>query len=119
LLPVDRRIPPPGVDEIVVLIDSQRAMGRKAFDRERPGHADFLLVLVRLVVEIFELRLGGDRGVGFLLPRNASFPERSVKWLRGWWPFGILHHGFQLRRGDVFSRSFFVGEGDHGFAWLR
>ena len=46
--------------ELVVLVHHQDAVGREAFDGERPGHADLLLVLVGLVVEELELGLGGD-----------------------------------------------------------
>ena len=38
-------------------------MRRQALDRERPGDADALLVLVRLVVERLGLGVAGDRGV--------------------------------------------------------
>lgn len=37
------------------------ALGREAFHRERTGHADFLLVLVRFVVEALEFGLGSNR----------------------------------------------------------
>jgi hypothetical protein len=54
-------------------------VGRETFDRERSGHADFLFVFVRLVVQVFELGLGGDRRVDFLLPRNAGLPPVGVQ----------------------------------------
>jgi hypothetical protein len=67
-----------GVDQLVVLIDTQHAVGREALDRERPGHADLLLVLVRLVVEVLELGLGGDGGVDLLLAGDPLLPPLWV-----------------------------------------
>ena len=56
--------------------------GREALDGERPGHADLLLVVVGLVVEVFELGLGGDGGVDLLLPGDAGLPPFGVQLLR-------------------------------------
>jgi hypothetical protein len=53
----------------------------KALDRERPGHADLPLVLVRLVVEILVLGLGRDGGVDLLLPSDAGLPPVGVQFL--------------------------------------
>ena len=77
------------VDQFVVFIDGQDAVGRQAFDRERPGDADLLLVLVGLVVEGFELGLGGDGSVDFLLAGDAGLPPVGVQFLRGIGPFSI------------------------------
>ena len=41
-------------------------MRRQALDRERPGHADALVVFVGLVVERFGLGMAGDGGVDLL-----------------------------------------------------
>ena len=49
-------------------------MRREAFDRERPGDADAVIVEIGLVVEIFEFGLGGDRGVDLLLAGDARLP---------------------------------------------
>ena len=55
-----------------LFLDADGAVGRKAFDRERPGHADPLGVLVGLVVEHFGIGPAGDRGVDLLLPPRRS-----------------------------------------------
>jgi hypothetical protein len=72
-----------GVDQLVVGTDGEDAVGREAFDGERPGDADGLLVLIGLVVEVLEVGLGGDGGVDFLLAGDALFP-----------PFGVEALGF-------------------------
>ena len=61
-----------GVDQFIVFIHAQHAVGAEALDGEGTGHADLLLVLVRLVVKIFKLGLGGDGLVDFLLPGDAG-----------------------------------------------
>ena len=66
------------IDQFVVFVHAEHAVGRKALDRERPGHADLLLVLVGLVVEVFELGLGGDGRVDLLLPGDAGLPPVGV-----------------------------------------
>ncbi len=58
-----------------------RGAATEALDRERPGHADLLLVLVGLVVEVFELGLGGDGGVDLLLPGDARLPPFGMQFL--------------------------------------
>jgi hypothetical protein len=63
------------VDEAVVLIHTEHAVGAEALDGEGACHADFLFVLVGLVVEVFEFGLGGDGLVDFLLPGDAGGPE--------------------------------------------
>src|SRR5579885_1384226 len=63
-------------------IDRDGTMRREALDRERSGHAHARTVSVRLVVEILELRLGGDRGVDFLLPGDPRLPPFAVRVLR-------------------------------------
>ena len=70
------------IDQLVVLIHAEDAMRREALDRERPGHADLLLVVVGLVVEVFKLGLGGDGGVDLLLAGDARLPPVGVQLLR-------------------------------------
>jgi hypothetical protein len=67
------------VDQFVVLVDAQHAVGRQAFDGERASDADLLLVLVGLVVEVFELGLGGDGGVDFPLAGDAGLPPVGMQ----------------------------------------
>ena len=62
------------VDQFIVLVHAQHAVGAKALDGERTGHADLLLVLVGLVVEVLKLGLGGDGRIDLLLPGDASLP---------------------------------------------
>ena len=71
-----------GVDQFVVLIHAQHAVRAEALHGEGTGHADLLLVLVGLVVEVFELGLGGDGGVDLLLPGDARLPPVGVQFLR-------------------------------------
>jgi hypothetical protein len=66
------------VDQLIVLADAEDAVGGEALDGERAGHADLLRVLIRLVVEILELRPGGDGGVDLLLPGDACLPPAGV-----------------------------------------
>jgi hypothetical protein len=68
-------------------------MGRQTFDGERAGDADFLFVVVRLVVEKFKLGFGGDGLVHFRLPVNPRFPPIGVRLFRGVRPFGICLAG--------------------------
>jgi hypothetical protein len=67
-----------GVDEAVILVDRHHPVRRQALDRERACDADARIVGVGLVVEIFELGLGGDRGVDLLLSRNPRCPPIGV-----------------------------------------
>jgi hypothetical protein len=57
----------------------------ETLDGEGTGHADLLLVVVGLVVEVFKLGLGGDGLVDLLLPGDAERPE-------------LVEQGFYLRR---------------------
>ncbi len=54
-------------------------MRGEAFDRERTGDANLLVVFVGFVVEVFELGLGGDGGVDFLLASDALLPPFGVQ----------------------------------------
>ena len=75
-----------GVDQFVVLIHAKDAMRRETFDRERPRHADLLLILVGLVVKVFKLGLGGDRGVDLLLAGDSRLPPVGVQLCWGFGP---------------------------------
>ena len=75
-----------GVDQFVVLIHPKHAMRRETFDRERPRHADCLLILVGLVVKVFKLGLGGDRGVDLLLAGHSRLPPVGVQLCWGFGP---------------------------------
>lgn len=67
------------VEQAVVHVHRGDAVGRKALDRERPRHAHLGVVGVGLVVEVFGIGLGGDRGVDFLLSGDALRPPIGVK----------------------------------------
>ncbi len=67
------------VDELVVLVNAQHAVGRNALHREGTGDADLPVVLVGLVVEVFVVRLGGDGGVDRLLAGDARLPPIGVQ----------------------------------------
>ena len=56
-------------------------MRREALDGKRPGDADLSLIVVWLVVEVFEVRLGGNGGVNFFLTRDALLPPFGVQLL--------------------------------------
>ena len=69
------------VHQAVVGVTGNDAVRRQALDRERAGDADARIVGVGLVVEIFELGLGRDRGVDLLLPRDPRLPPLGVNFL--------------------------------------
>ena len=79
------------VNQFIVFIHPEHAVRREALDGERPGHADFLFVVVGLVVEVFKLGLGGDGGIDLLLAGNAGLPPVGVQLARATdrGPFGI------------------------------
>ena len=62
------------VDQLVILIHAQHAMGAEALHGEWTGHADLLLVVVRLVIQVFGLRLGSDGRVDLLLAADTQLP---------------------------------------------
>ena len=66
------------VDELVVLVDGERAVRRQALHGEGAGDADFLVVFVGLVVEVFVVGFGGDGGIDLLLSDDALFPPIHV-----------------------------------------
>ena len=70
-----------GVDQLVVLIHAEYAVGAEALDGEGTGDADFLVVRVGLVVEVLELGFGGDGFVDFLLAGDAGGPPLGEE---GW-----------------------------------
>ena len=63
-------------------------MRRQALDGEGAGDADAFAVLVGLVVEVFELGAGGDRGVDLLLAGDAGLPEGGEGRAGGLGPVG-------------------------------
>ena len=70
------------VSKVLILIDGQHAVRRKALHGEGTGNANLLLVLVGLVVEVLKVSLGGDGGVDGLLAGDALLPPLRVEFLR-------------------------------------
>ena len=68
------------VDEFVVLVHAQQAVGREAFHRERSSDADLLVILVGLVIEVFVVGFGGDGGVDLALARDPRHPQFLMQW---------------------------------------
>jgi len=62
------------VDQIVVLINAQHAVGAEALHGEGTGHADLLLIVIWFIVEIFKFGPGSDGFVDLLLPGYAGLP---------------------------------------------
>ena len=102
----------PAVNDVVVFVHGEDAMGRDAFDGEGTGDADLGLVVVGFVVEKFKLGLGGDGGVYFLLAGDAGFPPGGVE-LRGC--FGPRVDGCSGRRFGGVGALEVVVEGAQGF----
>ena len=69
------------IDRIALLVDRQRTVRRQTLYRERTGHADLLLILVGLIIEVLGLRLRGDGGIDLLLAPDASLPPFGMKLL--------------------------------------
>ena len=67
------------VDELVILVHTERAVRRQTLHRERAGDADDSSILVWLVVQVLEVRLGGDGRVDLLLPRNSRLPPAAMQ----------------------------------------
>ena len=67
------------VDQFVILVHTERAVRREALHRERAGDADDSPILVRLVAQVLEVRLGGDGSVDLLLPCDARLPPAAVQ----------------------------------------
>ena len=82
-----------GIDQLVVVIHAEHAVGAEALDGEGTGHADLLLVVVGLVVEVFKLGLGGDGLVDLLLPGDAGLPPVGVQILRRVRPLASASRG--------------------------
>jgi hypothetical protein len=72
-----------GVNQLVGLIHAQHAVRTEALHGEGTGHADFLVVQVGLVVEVFELGLCRNGGVNLLLPGDSGRPPFGMQLLRG------------------------------------
>jgi hypothetical protein len=68
-----------GINQRVIFIDGEDAMRGKALDGEGSGDAHLLVVFVGLVIEIFRIGFGGDRGVDFLLAGDALLPPLGVE----------------------------------------
>ncbi len=62
------------VDQFIIFIHAQDAVRREALDRERPGHAHFLVVFVGFVVQVFVLGFGSDGCVDLFLAGDAQLP---------------------------------------------
>ena len=67
------------VNQFVVPINSKRPVRGEAFDREGTSDADAVLVDVRLVVEVFIVRIRRNRRVDLPLARDARFPPCRVQ----------------------------------------
>ena len=78
-----------GINQFIVFIDAEDAVRGEAFDGEGTGDTNLLFVLVRFVVEVFELGLGGDGGIDFPLPGDAGLPPGGVEFPRCLGPFGV------------------------------
>ena len=52
-------------------------MRRQTLDGERTRDADFLIVLIRLVVQVLDIRLRRDGRIDFLLPRDSLLPATT------------------------------------------
>jgi len=59
---------------------------REAFHRERPGDADAGFVLIRSVVEQFDIGGAGDGGVNLALAGDTGFPPGGVRGAGGFRP---------------------------------
>jgi hypothetical protein len=82
-----------GVDQFVVFIETQDAVGGEAFDRERARDADFFIVFVRFVVEVFGFGFGGDGVIDFFLPGDAGVPPLRVELFDVFGPFVVRFAG--------------------------
>ena len=70
------------VDQLVILVHTERTVRRQALHRERASDADDASILVRLVVQVLEVRFGGDGRIDLLLPRDARLPPVAVQFGR-------------------------------------
>jgi hypothetical protein len=66
------------MDQAVVLIAGDEAVRRQALDRKWASDANARIVRVRLIVEVFELGLGGDRTIDLPLPFDPRLPPVGV-----------------------------------------
>ena len=82
-----------GVDELVVLVDGEGAVGGDALDGEGAGDAHFVAVFVGLVVEVFVVGFGGDGGVDLLLAGDAVLPPEFMHLLHIFRPAFVRPHG--------------------------
>ena len=72
------------IDQFIVFIHAQDAVRRQALDRERPGHAHFLVIFIRFVVQVFVIGLGGDGGIDLFLAGNAQLPPFFMQFFGFW-----------------------------------
>lgn len=101
-----------GVDEFVVFVHAQHAVGGETFDGEGTGDADLFLVLIGLVVEILEVGLGGDGGINGLLTGDAGLPEPGEGCMGAGGPVGGGIAGdFPVEQGAG-ADGFAAGQGD-------
>ena len=106
-----------GVDQLVVLVDAEHAVGREALDRERPGHTDRVAVLVGLVVEVLELGLGRDRGVDLALPGDAQLPPVGVALLAKSGQLGSASRGISHSSHDSPSSALSISRDGSSCSW--
>ena len=85
------------VDEIVILVNAEDAVRQEALHGKGSGDTDLASILVRLVVEVFVVGLGGNGGVDFLLAGDAVGPPRRVS------PFDCLGQASSASRGTSHS----------------
>ena len=72
-----------GVDEFVVFVYGEDAVGGEAFYGEGACDADGGFVFVGFVVEEFLVGFGGDGGVNFFLAGDAGLPPVGVELFGG------------------------------------
>ena len=82
-----------------------------------PATRTFFLSVVGLVVEVFELGLGGDGGVDLLLPGDAGLPPVGVQLLRRVRPLGCRPRAESPIPASVFlSAAFSFSRSGSSFA---
>ena len=77
------------VAQLVVLVNPEHAVRRKALDSKRPGYADLPSIDVRPVVEVLGLSPGGNRRVDLLLTRDAGLPPFAMRGLGSFRPADV------------------------------
>jgi len=77
------------VNQIVVLVHAEHTVRAKAFNGERTSDPNLLLVVIRLVIQVFGLGLGRDANIHFLLLVDARLPPFGVQLLGLVRPIGL------------------------------